>query len=110
MRRQSYLLVIAALFAGRETSFAQSVTLAEAPLARSCFRNDLSMDLNGKIADLGLGAPPAGGTALTAEVTLPSGTQRLSIQALQSRAKILQAAADRLSEAFGARTAATLTR
>jgi IclR family transcriptional regulator, KDG regulon repressor len=30
---------------------------------------------------------------------------RLSIQALQSRAKILQAAADRLSEAFGARAA-----
>jgi DNA-binding IclR family transcriptional regulator len=35
---------------------------------------------------------------------------RLSIQALQSRAKIVQAAADRLSEAFGARGAATLTR
>jgi DNA-binding IclR family transcriptional regulator len=34
---------------------------------------------------------------------------RLSIQALQSRAKIVQAAADRLSEAFGAR-AATLSR
>ena len=30
---------------------------------------------------------------------------RLSIQALQSRAKIVQAAADRLSEAFGARAA-----
>jgi IclR family KDG regulon transcriptional repressor len=35
---------------------------------------------------------------------------RLSIQALQSRAKIVQAAADRLSEAFGARAAATLSR
>jgi DNA-binding IclR family transcriptional regulator len=35
---------------------------------------------------------------------------RLSIQALQSRAKIVQTAADRLSEAFGARAAATLTR
>jgi IclR family KDG regulon transcriptional repressor len=35
---------------------------------------------------------------------------RLSIQALQSRAKIVQAAADRLSEAFGARGTATLPR
>jgi IclR family transcriptional regulator, KDG regulon repressor len=35
---------------------------------------------------------------------------RLSIQALQSRAKIVQAAADRLSEAFGARAAETLSR
>jgi hypothetical protein len=38
--------------------------------------------VNGKIADLGLGAPPAGGTVLSAEVTLPSGARRVSIQAL----------------------------
>ncbi len=34
---------------------------------------------------------------------------RLSIQALQSRAKIVQAAADRLSAEFGAKGAASLT-
>ncbi|MEA2201647.1 MAG: cell wall-associated protease [Solirubrobacteraceae bacterium] len=37
--------------------------------------------VNGRIVDLGLGAPPAGGTPVSAEVTLASGARTLSIQA-----------------------------
>jgi hypothetical protein len=37
--------------------------------------------VDGRRVDLGLGAPPAGGTPFSAEVSLPSGARRLSIQA-----------------------------
>ena len=37
--------------------------------------------VDGKLVNLGLGAPAAGGTAFSTEVSLPSGARRLSIQA-----------------------------
>jgi hypothetical protein len=37
--------------------------------------------LDGKLVNLGLGSPAAGGTPFSAEVSLPAGARRLSIQA-----------------------------
>jgi hypothetical protein len=48
--------------------------------------------LDGKLVDLGLGAPAAGGTPFSAEVSLPSGARRLSIQARDGAGNIGPAA------------------
>jgi hypothetical protein len=37
--------------------------------------------VDGRTADLGLGAPPAAGSSFSAEITLPAGARRLSLQA-----------------------------
>jgi hypothetical protein len=37
--------------------------------------------VDGKLANLGLGQPPAGGTSFSAEISLPAGARRVSIQA-----------------------------
>jgi hypothetical protein len=37
--------------------------------------------LDGRLVDLGLGSPGAGGTPISAEVSIPGGARRLSIQA-----------------------------
>src|SRR5437763_510224 len=43
------VLLSASFVVSLGTAHAQTVNLTEGPLARSCFRNDLSMDLTGKI-------------------------------------------------------------
>jgi hypothetical protein len=44
--------------------------------------------VNGKVVNLGLASPVAGGSAFSQEVTLPSGARRLSIQATDAAGNI----------------------
>jgi hypothetical protein len=48
--------------------------------------------LGGQETDVGLGAPAAGGTAVSREVTLPAGTRKLSLQAVDAAGNIGPAA------------------
>jgi hypothetical protein len=40
--------------------------------------------VNGQLTQLGLGSPVAGGSAFSADVTLPAGAKRFSIQAVDA--------------------------
>jgi hypothetical protein len=44
--------------------------------------------VNGAKTELGLGAPAAGGAAFSAEVTLPAGARRLSLQAIDAAGNV----------------------
>jgi len=76
------ILALGALSGATGSLLANGASAASCGGFESPCASDTSITHAGaKLVDLGLGAPVAGGSHFSAEVTLPAGTRRITVQA-----------------------------